>query len=185
MTLPSRAPLFGAYYAAAALLCALALGFDAPLELSAPAAGPANSRLWDGELTARRPDGSLIYNLTAETIDYLAAADELALARPRARYQAGEESLVFRGETGRVLDSGAMLELPGRVEVERAARPGRGLETLETRDVTVDLRARVARTEADAVMRRAGQVLSGAGMRADLATGDVRLLSNVRVRSAR
>ena len=134
---------------------------------------------------AYEADGHLLYRLYSPRLRHVAEDSSETpgahLEKPRLTYRAHSGAAVeLRAAAGRVAPDGT-IHLHGAVTLERARHGRRPAEILQTRDVVVATRERRAHTDEKAVLRRGPLITRGDGVSADLATGEIRLLSNVRV----
>jgi len=181
-TLHSHA-LFALYLGALAALGA-ALAAMPSVAAQRAAAGDAENHFHEAVVSAYGGGGELLYRLRSPRLRHAPPAPDLHLERPRIEYpsQPGP-GLRLSADTGRI-GEGGVIHLNGAVVVERPRHGARAAETLDTRDVTVETERKVAHTGERAVLRRGATVTQGDGMSADLGTGEIRLLANVRVTHA-
>ena len=158
---------------------------DTAAQAPAAYANEADNRFRDTVIDAYEADGRLLYRLHSPRLRHVAKHTSETpgayLDKPRLRYRAHSGAVVeLTAAAGRVADDGT-IHLHGTVTLERARHAGRAGETLQTRNVVVASADKRAHTREKAVLRRGRLVTRGDGMSADLATGEIRLLSNVRV----
>ncbi len=167
------------------LLAAAAALRPAPDHLAA-AGGAAGARLGGQRIQAphlTRWDvtGRVAEELTAERLDYTGAADSALLARPALRIgtEAGEVWDVTAA-TASVPTPGKRIEFDGRVEA--AARPGAGAGALrlQTEHLALDPVLKQAWSDRPVHLHSRHGDIDGLGLEADLASGRLRLLKQVR-----
>jgi len=181
-TLHSHA-LFALYLGALAALGA-ALAAMPSVAAQRAAAGDAENHFHEAVVSAYGGGGELLYRLRSPRLRHAPPAPDFHLERPRIEYHSQPgPGLRLSADTGRI-GEGGVIHLNGAVVVERPRHGARAAETLDTRDVTVETERKVAHTGERAVLRRGATVTQGDGMSADLGTGEIRLLANVRVTHA-
>ena len=177
-----------ALYVGALVMLGAALAALPPVTATPAAALPASdveNRFSETVVSAYEADGRLLYRLHSPRLHHVAERSSgtpgAHLEEPRLTYRAHSGAAVeLTAAAGRIAADGA-IHPQGAVTLQRARHAQRAAATLQTRNVVVATRDKRAHTREKAVLRRGRLVSRGDGMSADLRTGEIRLLSNVRV----
>ncbi|QKT02910.1 LPS export ABC transporter periplasmic protein LptC [Ectothiorhodospiraceae bacterium 2226] len=180
----SRRLLLLGVVAAGALLTGLWLWFDqrgpAP---TGPRDGPEGPAYTVENFSAVSLDasGRADYRLEAEHMAHYRAQNALDLTQPSVLvYREHGAPWHLRAERGWVLEDEDRVYLHGRVTLHRAAFDQEPAVDLETHEVVLQPRARLAATDEALDMRRGEERVQAVGMRADLESGRLELLHEVR-----
>ncbi len=128
-------------------------------------------------LTAR---GNIGFNLQAPHMQRRDADESLFIDKPRFRLP-GSNASAWQGqaEYGWVSADGELLKLSGKVLMQRAATDTLGEASIHTADLSVWPAEKRLATTAQAEISDPGRILTGTGLKADLATHTMELLANV------
>ncbi len=180
-----------AFYLGALAVLGVALAALVPVtatQAPAPRANDTENRFSETVVSAYEADGRLLYRLNSRQLHHVTGRSSeppgVRLEEPRLRYRAHDGAAVELTAADGRLAGGGIIHLQGAVTVRRARHAQRAAETLQTRNVVVATKDGRAHTREKAVLRRGRLVTRGDGVSADLRTGEIRLLSNVRVTHA-
>lgn len=172
----------------AALAALAALPPVTATQAPTPRANDSENRFSETVVNAYETDGRLLYRLNSRHLHHVSGRSSeppgVRLEEPRLTYRARDGAAVELTAADGHVAGGGIIHLQGAVTVRRARHAQRAAETLQTRNVVVATRDGRAHTREKAVLRRGRLVTRGDGVSADLRTGEIRLLSNVRVTHA-
>ena len=178
-----------------ALFAALAV-WVAPGELGAPSLPPEFAEepdvyIADGVITAHAADGAVSYRLRARRITHFAPPGEGGVERPGGETRIEQPRVELPTPSGpwRIRADAALtraadaetLRLEGDVELVQARPDGR-VTRLSTTALTLTPKRRAARTDQAVIVAGDGIRMFAAGLRADLASGRLRLFSSTEQR---
>ena len=182
-----RGDPFALYVGALAMLGAALSALPSATATQAPAtqANDVENHFSETVVNAYEADGRLLYRLHSPHLHHVSERSSKTpgahLEEPRLTYRAHSGAAVeLTADAGRIAADGA-IHLQGAVTLQRARHAQRAAETLHTRNVVVTTKDKRAHTREKAVLRRGRLITRGDGVSADLRTGEIRLLSNVRV----
>ena len=137
------------------------------------------------ELTAMNPQGTPLYRLTAASMRHYADDDSAEFDAPRLQYtaadaQGGEGDWTFHAEQARSTRQGAQIDLLGEVRIDGMMAPGQAPVSIETRDLVLFPAQKQARTDAAIRITQAQGRIEGVGLEADMQSGRIHLISQVR-----
>jgi lipopolysaccharide export system protein LptC len=150
--------------------------------LGAPPAGETESdySFRDLAVSEMGPDGGLTHTLSADELEHYPDRASSLLVRPRlAFYQDGGKTWDIAARSGVVEESDRSVLLSGDVRVDYGAAQGRGFE-LYTEELRVWPDARRAETEKAVKIVQSAGVIESIGLKAELDTRRLSLLSQVR-----
>lgn len=124
--------------------------------------------------------GTIGFHVQAPQLQRRDADESLFIERPRFRIP-GSDNSQWRGqaEHGWVSGNGELLKLSGKVLMQRPATATLGKARIETADLTVWPAEKRLATAAQAEISDPGRILTGTGLKANLATHTMELLANV------
>src|SRR5262249_16270287 len=139
--------------------------------------------LRDAKLVGLDPDGHELYAVHAERIEQQPADDSVSLQRVTVNYATGSDTpWTVVADAGRIPASGDVIELEGNVQLSRAGAPGTARLEIDTPQLELAVRDRIARTEEAINLKQGADTLSATGMEADLRNETLRLGSRVHAR---
>lgn len=145
-------------------------------------AGPPRSgySLENFSLDVLTRHGDIGLNLQAPHLQRRDADASLFIDKPRFRLP-GNDATEWNGqaEHGWVSADGELLKLSGKVLMQRPATATLGKASIHTADLTVWPTEKRVATAAQADISDPGRILTGTGLKADLATHTMELLANV------
>lgn len=179
----SRRALLLAVAAAAALVTALWLWLDRdPAAPERPPDAPESPAYTVENFAAvtLNPQGRPDYRLEAPHMAHYRGQNALDLTEPYVLVFREEGApWQLRAERGWVLEDEDRVYLHGRVTVHRPASAAEPAVDLETREVVLQPRAKLAATDAALDATRGLERVQAVGLRADLASGQFELLKDV------
>ena len=125
-------------------------------------------------------DGKRLYTLSAQRIQQKTADNSVALEGVDLEYSGSDgEPWRLTADSGSIPAGGDRIELIGNVMIEEMLFIGPETTIVATPELSVDLRAHLATTDADVMIRRGNYLLTAIGLRADLKNRKLRLQSEV------
>lgn len=125
-------------------------------------------------------DGSVGFTLQAPHLQRRDADDSLFIDEPDFSLPSSEGPPWYgRAEYGWVSADGSLLKLSGKVLLQRPATASQGASTIDGADLSVWPQDKRIASAAATEIHEPGRILSGTGIRADLATHTLELLANV------
>ena len=131
-------------------------------------------------------DGSTLYTLRAERIEQRASDGSVSLRRPTLDYAPGSETpWTATADTGKIPAAADLIELEGNVRLRRTGPAGTEPLQIDTTELELRVRERIARTEATVDLVQGADTLTATGLEADLRSETLKLGSSVRARFQR
>ena len=136
--------------------------------------------LRDATIEGMGQDGQRLYTLSAQRIQQKTADNSVSLEVVRLEY-AGTDADPWRltADKGSIPAEGDQIELTGNVTIEEMLFIGPEMTLVTTPELSVDLRAQLATTDANVRIQRGNYLLTAVGLRADLKDKKLRLQSEV------
>jgi LPS export ABC transporter protein LptC len=139
--------------------------------------------LLDAKLVGLDPDGHELYVVHAERIEQRPADDSVSLQRMTVNYATGSDTpWTAVADTGYIPASGDVIELQGNVQLSRTGPPDAERLEIDTPQLELAVRDRIARTAEAINLTQGTDTLSATGMEADLRKETLRLDSRVHAR---
>lgn len=125
-------------------------------------------------------DGSRLYTLTAGTIRQQPVGNSVTLQDVDLEFAGGDEQpWRLTADSGSIPAAGDLIELFGNVQLEETLFIGPEKTIVRTPELAVDLRAKLATTDAEVRIERGNYLLEAVGLRADLKDRKLSLQSKV------
>jgi LPS export ABC transporter protein LptC len=139
--------------------------------------------LVDARLVGLDPDGHALYTVHAQRIEQRPNDDSVSLQQMTVEYATGSDTpWAATADTGRIPASGDLIELEGNVHLVRTGPAGAEPIEIDTTQLELVVRDRIARTSAAISLKQGTDTLNATGMEADLRTETLHLDSSVRAR---
>jgi LPS export ABC transporter protein LptC len=139
--------------------------------------------LLDAKLVGLDPDGHELYAVHAERIEQRPADDSISLQNVTVNYAAASDTpWTAVADTGHIPADGDVIELQGNVQLTRTGPPDAEPLEIDTQQLELAVRDRIARTTEAINLKQGTDVLSATGMEADLRNETLRLGSGVHAR---
>lgn len=149
--------------------------------------GGARGPAWhfDGaRLLATGRDGTVLYRVESPRIEHVPADDSAVFESPVVHWLQGDgPPLTIHAATGRADRTASRLRLEGGVEIEDDALGA--TFAFATDWLEIDIRSRVASTDAEVTVRAPNGTMHGVGLLADLDGGTIAIRSSVSARYGR
>ena len=156
---------------------------EAPAPAAPEAVQGADYRIDGLELVSMDAGGRPAYRLQAARLLHFPDDDHAELEKPVMHiFRADARDWILRAESGRVASGNRKVLLQGGVHMARAGEAAGDRLTVDLPRVTLYPARRLAVSAAPVVIRGAAQEIRGVGLRADLNTGRLSLLADVRGR---
>lgn len=135
------------------------------------------------QLAAYTADGRMDYYADFDQISRHGDSEVTYLRGIKIRYLEPKARTDLTADKGRLYEERNEIYLPAAVEIfsEEYGHESSAHSRVQTRDVLIDIARRSAATTAPVSIHQDRQRLSGMGMHADLATGKIKILNDVKV----
>jgi lipopolysaccharide export system protein LptC len=139
--------------------------------------------LRDARLVGLDANGRPLYTLNAARIEQRASDGSVSLRQLTLDYAAESQTpWTASADTGRIPASADVIELEGNVRLRRTGPADAVPLEIDTTELELDVRERIARTQATVDLVQGGDTLTATGLEADLQGEKVKLGSRVRAR---
>jgi LPS export ABC transporter protein LptC len=139
--------------------------------------------LLDARLIGLDADGHALYTIHAQRIEQRPSDDSVSLQQMTVDYATGSETpWTVTADSGHIPASGDVIELAGNVHLARTGPAGAERIEIDTPQLELAVRDRIARTAAEINLTQGTDTLSATGMEADLRTETLHLQSQVHAR---
>ena len=139
--------------------------------------------LRDARLVGLDPDGHELYAVHAQRIEQRPSDDSISLQRVTVDYATGSDTpWTVVADMGHIPASGDVIELQGNVQLSRTGPPGAERLEIDTPQLELAIRDRIARTGEAINLTQGADKLNATGMEADLRKETLRLDSRVHAR---
>jgi LPS export ABC transporter protein LptC len=139
--------------------------------------------LRDARLVGLDANGHTLYTLRAERIEQRASDGSVSMRQLTVDYAPGSDTpWTAVADTGSIPASADVMELEGNVRLERTGPADAEPLQIDTTELELDVRQRIARTQATVDLVQGNDKLTATGLEADLRGEKLKLGSRVRAR---
>jgi LPS export ABC transporter protein LptC len=169
--------------AAAAALWIFVLRQETPTPSPTIESADLGYYLTDAQLVGLDAEGHTLYTLHAARIEQRASNGTVSLRRLTLDYAPGSDTpWTAVADTGSIPAAADVIELEGNVQLRRTGPADAEPLEIDTTELELDVRQRIARTEATVDLVQGADTLTATGLEADLQGEKVKLGSRVRAR---